>query len=65
MNEKEDFDPVEELNKIRMLENRYIIELMRSGQLKRYIHALHQEMLEKYPEMIVRVISDDDMEREQ
>lgn len=62
---EDDFDPVEELNKIRMLENRHIIELMRSGQLKMYIYALHQEILEKYPEMIVRVIGDDDMGREQ
>ena len=63
MNDNE-FNPIEYLSWIKHERGNLLEKLYRSGEIKEYILYLHQRMIEKYPEMIIEVITDDmDMEQ--
>lgn len=66
MIEDDGFDPVEYLKEIRRRESEFLYKIYVSGRLSDYILYLNHEMYEKYPDMIIDVINNEDsVEREQ
>ena len=50
---------------IKNRENRYLEELRQSGNLATYILNLHQEMADKYPQMIVKVYTQEEIDNDE
>jgi hypothetical protein len=57
--ENEDINYSEFLQYIRNKHSVFLNELRESGKLDQYLVDLHQRMLEKYPEMIEKIYTDD------
>ena len=61
---EENFDPVEYLHAIKMRQSELMIELYRSDRIVDYILRINSEMLEKYPEMVLEVVDNNDQGRD-
>ena len=58
----ENFNNIQEyLLYIKQRQDSHLDELHKRGLLLEYIRILHQEMNDKYPEMIVKTFTDDEM----
>ena len=52
------------LQYIRARESHYLEELWKNGKLHEYILNLNKEMIDKYPEMIVKVYTREEIDEE-
>ena len=59
----DDFDPIEDLKEIKKQENEFLQNLIKTGRLESYILWLHNKILQDYPEMVIDVISDEDINK--
>lgn len=60
MREDDGFDPVEYLKEIRRQQSEFLYKIYVSGRLNDYILYLNNEMCEKYPDMLIDVINNED-----
>lgn len=62
---EDEFDPVEYLKYIKREESKFLLKLRITDRLEEYILYTNRKMLEEYPDMVLEVIDDNDMDRRQ